>query len=147
MPTPQGFAVTVQQVLNGRDLEVSGLEAYPEITERVRLAAIEVPDGSQHPSAMLAKQLLDRQIQGQTVTLEPDVDTHDQDGYRLAYLWHHGALLNEKLVSEGFAIAPPSSPTSKYATRLAHAQDKARLLGIGLWNPKEKRWAGKKSNP
>jgi micrococcal nuclease len=136
-PMAQSFSATVQQVNNGRDLEVAGMAAYPEITERVRLAGVDVPDLRQEPWGLLAKQWLEQQLQGQTVVLESDSESHDNEGQRLAYVWQNGTLLNEKLVEAGLAIAQPSPTNQKYDIRLAHAQAKARLLGIGIWNPQQ----------
>ncbi|XGV97815.1 MAG: thermonuclease family protein [Leptolyngbya sp. BL-A-14] len=46
-------------------------------------------------------------------------------------------MLNEALVAAGYAIVTPHPPNSKYDQRLAQAQEHARVLGLGLWNPKQ----------
>jgi micrococcal nuclease len=44
-------------------------------------------------------------------------------------------LLNEQLVKEGYVLAAPRSPNKKYDSRIARAQEYARLMGYGIWNP------------
>ncbi len=73
----------------------------------------------------------------QPVLLETDAEARDTDGRRLAYVWLNGNLLNETLVAEGFALAVSHPPNQKYDQRLAHAQDRARALGLGMWNPRQ----------
>ncbi|MCL6436501.1 MAG: thermonuclease family protein [Leptolyngbyaceae cyanobacterium HOT.MB2.61] len=134
---PQGLTVSVQQVLTGRDIEVTGIVGHPEITERVRLEGIDVPDLAQHPWGEAAKNWLKQAIGNHPVLLESDLEPRDDNGRRLAYLWQNGQLLNEKLVAEGYAIATPHPPNRKYDQRLARAQDRARVLGLGIWNPSQ----------
>jgi micrococcal nuclease len=69
--------------------------------------------------------------------VEPDRVTKDGKLLHLAYLWHDHQLLNEVLVEEGLVLAHSRSPNTKYEQRLSYAQEKARLLGVGIWNPKQ----------
>ena len=39
------------------------------------------------------------------------------------------------MVKEGLALAGPDFPNTKYMERLINAQERARLMGIGIWNP------------
>lgn len=134
---PQGLKIQVQQVITGRELEVAGVPGQPEITEHVRLEGIDAPELAQHPWGNSAKNFLQQAIAKQTVLLESDQETRDERGDRLAYVWQNGVLLNEKLVAAGFALAVPHPPNGKYDLRLAHAQDRARALGLGIWNLKQ----------
>nr|WP_250125489.1 thermonuclease family protein [Chroococcidiopsis sp. CCMEE 29] len=61
----------------------------------------------------------------------------DTFGRRLAYVWQDGVLLNEKLVKEGYVLRVTRSPNHKYDQRLARAQEWARLMGLGVWNPEQ----------
>lgn len=127
-----GFMVEVVQISSGRELEIAG---QAEITERVRLEGIDVPDLAQGPWGEAARNWLEKTIAHHPVRLETDAEPRDATGQRLAYLWRDGVLLNEQLVAEGYAIVLPHVPNSKYDDRLSHAQDRARILGLGIWNP------------
>jgi micrococcal nuclease len=58
VPVVEGITLQVQQVLTGRDLEVAGVAGQPEITERVRLEGIDVPDLAQQPWGRAARDWL-----------------------------------------------------------------------------------------
>ena len=132
----QGEAIAVQQVLSGQELELIGLPGQPDITERVRLAGIAVPSLAQKPWGNAAKTQLEQMIGNQSVVLESD--TRTDQGQRSVYAWLNGILLNEKLVAEGHALTTVSkSLKSKYELRLSRAQDRARILGLGIWNPQD----------
>lgn len=129
------LTLPVWQVINGHELEVGGISGYPEITERVRLVGIEAPDLDQDPWGEMAKQHLEQWLDRGAIVLESDAESRDDQGRRLAYVWNHDKLLNEQLVAKGYALAVPQPPNNKYDQRLAHAQEQARLLGLGIWNP------------
>ena len=129
---PAGLTVEVVQISSGREVELAG---QAEITERVRLEGIDVPDLAQSPWGEAARTWLEKAIAHHPVRLETDAEPRDATGQRLAYLWRDGVLLNEQLVAEGYAIVLPHVPNGKYDDRLSHAQDRARILGLGIWNP------------
>jgi micrococcal nuclease len=129
---PGGLTIEVVQVSSGRQVEVAG---PAEITEHVRLEGIDVPDVAQSPWGETARSWLEAAIAHRPVLLESDVQPRDGEGQRLAYLWQDGVLLNERLVAEGHGIVLPHVPNRKYDDRLSHAQDRARVLGLGIWNP------------
>ncbi len=132
---PQGEAIAVQQVWSAQEIELVGLPGQPEITERVRLAGIAVPSLAQ-PWGDAAKTQLEQMISRQSLVLESD--TRTDQGQRSVYAWSNGTLLNEKLVAEGHALTTVSkSLKSKYELRLSRAQDRARILGLGIWNPQD----------
>lgn len=131
----QGLPIDVTKVLSGREFEVGGIATVPEITERVRLEGVDVPDVRQAPWGVAAKRLLETYLQQRSVLLETDAEPRDAFGRRLAYVWQGDRLLNEALVAAGYAIVTPHPPNSKYDQRLARAQEHARVLGLGLWNP------------
>lgn len=134
-PSPLGFTAPVGQIVNGQQFEVAGIAGQPEITERVCLEGIRVPDLSQAPWGAAAKAYLEQTIARQSVRLEADAMTHDPTGCRLAYGWRGSNLLNEMLVAQGYAMVTPHPPNHRYDRRLAAAQDRARTLGLGIWNP------------
>ncbi|XHX80156.1 MAG: thermonuclease family protein [Stenomitos frigidus ULC029] len=129
-----GFHAEVKQILNGREFAVAGVPTQPDLTERIRLEGIDVPDVGQQPWGPAAKAQLEKRLRHQTVRLETDAEPRDAIGRRLAYVWQGSVLLNEALVAEGYALATPHPPNSKYDQRLARAQERARVLGLGIWN-------------
>ncbi len=81
-----------------------------------------------------ASQFTMRQLTGQRVRLEFDVDRIDAFGRTLAYLWlHDGSLFNEMLVRRGFATVATYPPDTRYVQRFAAAQRAAKATERGLW--------------
>ena len=128
---PPGLQVNVVQVVSGQTLEVTGAGET-----RVRLIGIEAPDLQQQPWGQAAKQRLQAMIGDQPILLEFDVQDKDSFGRRLAYVWQNGVLLNEKLVKEGYVLVL-RSPNHKYDQQLERAQEWARLMGQGIWQPEQ----------
>jgi micrococcal nuclease len=81
--------------------------------------------------------VIDGQVVLQSVFIEADVQEKDASGRWLAYVWYDGILLNEQLVAQGYVLAAPRSPNNKYDERIARAQEYARLMGYGIWNPNQ----------
>ena len=71
----EGLTVDVKHTSSGREFEVAGVAAAPDITERIRLEGIDVPDVHQQPWGEAAKAYLEQQLQHQTVLLETDCRT------------------------------------------------------------------------
>jgi len=141
----QGTIVKIERVVSGQTLEWVDTSKQPALIDRVRLIGIEAPDLRQQPWGDQAKQQLEQmtgKINGQklvfeSVLLESDVEQVDQFGRKLAYVWKDGVLLNEQLVKEGSVLAVVRSPNHKYDQRLIRAQEYARLMGKGIWNPEQ----------
>jgi micrococcal nuclease len=70
------------------------------------------------------------------VLLESDRTEKDRFGRRLAHVWKNEVLVTEKLVARGYALADLEF-THKYSKRLMRAQEYARLMGYGIWNPSQ----------
>ena len=72
-------------------------------------------------------------IDGESVALE--VISTDQFDRTLAYVWLDGLLVNQELVSGGFAIATtPSQDGVPHGEVLLAAEDVAFEAGLGLWS-------------
>lgn len=121
------------RVVSGQTLEVTGTSE----ASQVRLVGIDTPDLQQQPWGVMAKERLQAMIGSKPVLLEFDVQQKDAFGRQLAYVWQDGVLLNQKLVKEGWALFVPRSPNQKYDQRLERAQEWARLMGQGIWNPSQ----------
>lgn len=138
------ITVQVQRIVSGHTIEVVDPTRQPPRSDRVRLIGIEAPDLKQHPWGAAAKARLEQILSTKTgqqlvlipVILEPDVKPEpDNAGRWPAYVWQNDVLINEQLVKEGFVLAAPRVPNNKYDTRLARAQEYARIMGYGIWNP------------
>jgi micrococcal nuclease len=136
---PNTISVQVQRVLSGQTLEVFNPAQQPTVIWRVRLIGIEAPDMKQQPWGVLAKnrleQLLTSKNGQQVILLEPDQQQQDIYKRWLAYVWRNDVLINEQLVKEGYVLAAPRLPNKKYDSKLMRAQEYARLMGYGIWNP------------
>lgn len=146
---PTGTAVKVQRVVSGQTLEVVEIGKQPPLIERVRLLGIEAPDLKQQPWGEQSRKHLEELIgekgqDPQSVVLEFEEEEKDSYGRRLAYVWRNGIFLNEQMLKEGYALSVPRNaigastpPSNKYETRLNYAQEWARIMENGIWNPKK----------
>ncbi|WP_373537069.1 thermonuclease family protein [Microcoleus sp.] len=132
---PQGTIAKVERILSGQTIEVISTADKIALLEQIRLIGIDAPDFQQQPWGEAAKQRLEQLIGGKQVLLESDIAEKDQSDRKLAYLWQDGILLNEQLVKEGYVLASGRSRNTKYQQRLLNAQEWARLMNKGLWNP------------
>lgn len=131
--------VKVARVVSGQTLEVLGLAEQPNLISQVRLVGIEAPDLRQRPWGDAAKDTLETMIGGaeQYVKLEFDIQAKDKIGRTLAYVWKDKVLLNEQLVKQGNVLFVARSPNHKYDQLLDRAQQWARLMQQGIWNPEK----------
>lgn len=134
---PQGSIAKVQQVVSGQTIEAIDPQNSSALIARVRLIGVEAPDVQQRPWGEQAKKWLEETIGSKPVLLESDVELKDQYDRQLAYVWQDGVLLNEKLIKEGYALFQSRSLNIKYDQRLERAQEYARIMGLGIWNPEK----------
>ncbi|MEM7773806.1 MAG: thermonuclease family protein [Cyanobacteria bacterium P01_A01_bin.37] len=132
---PAGLTTQVMRVVSGQTIEVPDPTGQTALNQAVRLIGISAPAWGQEPWSDEAKAYLADQLSSQTVLLETDAETVDSYGQQLAYVWKDDVLLNEKLAEEGLVMVTVRSPNLKYEQRLIHAQQTARILGRGIWNP------------
>ncbi|MGF1512597.1 MAG: thermonuclease family protein [Elainellaceae cyanobacterium] len=138
---------SIARVVSGQTVEV--LTEGEAATRPVRLAGLNAPDLGQLPWGPDAKRHLEGLLLQQSVILEPA--GMDPYGRQIAYLWLDNQLINETLIALGQAMASDTAPepaslrrgnsaidqhaSPQYTHRLAHAQHRARLLGLGIWDP------------
>ena len=142
---PVGITAKVQRVVTGQSIEVVDTSQQQALIEKIRLIGIESPDLQQQPWGWEARDQLAEllgELQGEQwvlgeVLLEFDAQEKDNFGRRLAYVWHDELLINEQLVKTGAVLAKPRSPNNKYQERLQRAQESARIMGYGIWNPEK----------
>ena len=116
------------QLADGRLLRYIGINA-PEVRRRVAGRWVEAPE----PFGLAASKANRQLVEGRTVRLEYDVQTHDRFGRLLAYVYVDEAMVNEELVREGLAEPLVIRPDVKYAERFRELADEARREHRGRW--------------
>lgn len=82
-----------------------------------------------------SKQFMTTLLNGKKVRLEYDVDTLDQYGRTLAYVYlRDGTFVNAELVRKGYGMVMTVPPNVRYAEKFLKLQQTARKRNRGLWN-------------
>jgi micrococcal nuclease len=128
----------VEWVIDGDtvDIDIGGRE------ERVRLIGIDTPelhtdDGSAECMAREAREFSASQLPaGTEVRLERDVVGRDDYGRLLAYVYRRDddAMVNEMIVSAGYARPLTIAPNDAHRDRFVAAAHAAEAAGVGLWS-------------
>ena len=142
---PKGIFTKVERVVSGQTLEILDKTGKIPVLQQVRLAGITAPDLQQNPWGAQAKQYLRQLCEGQKILLEADLKDKDRYGRISGYIWLNQTLINEELVKNGYVLAEISSVhrpvtsnfKTQYRQRLNYAQEYARLMGNGIWNPEK----------
>ncbi len=134
-PSSQKIKVKVERVLSGQTVEITDSSG----TQKLRLIGIDspawLPKCQQAPWQEEAKKQLQEKLEGQSVWLEFDQQPEDNYDRQLGYLWQDEQLINEWLVKQGLVLASsPRKTNTRYAQRLAYAQEWARIMEMGIWN-------------
>lgn len=131
LPTPDNSGRQTAQVLNvidGDTIEVSLAGA----NRNVRYIGINTPEHDQ-PYFEEAVEVNRRLVEGKNVQLEDDLETFDQYGRRLAYVWVDGVMANLEIIRLGYANAFTVPPNVRYEEQFRQAEQEAREAGRGLW--------------
>jgi micrococcal nuclease len=126
-PTQPGEleTVTVATVVDGDTVELAD-------GRRVRYIGLNTPERDQ-PYYQEAAEANRQLVAGKEVQLELDVETFDQYGRTLAYVWVDGLMVNREIISRGFANVFTVPPNVRYEAELRAAEREAREAGRGLW--------------
>ena len=131
--TNRGVTVEVTRVVDGDTIDIS---PSVEGRSRVRLIGMDTPEvyfGTQ-PYGSEASAFAKRELDGEQVGLELDVQKIDPYGRVLAYVYlPDGMMFNETLLREGYAQVATFPPNVKYQDRFLEAQREARAANRGLW--------------
>ena len=124
----------VTRVLSGQTIEV----IFAETSEvaKVRITGIDAPDLRQFPWGQTAKKRLTELVQGMAIKIETEDLEHDRFNRINAHIWQDNTLISEQLVKDGCVLANIEYPHS-YSKLLIDAQEYARLMGYGIWNPQQ----------
>ena len=123
----------VTRVLSGQTIEV--VLAETSQVAKVRIVGIDAPDLRQSPWGETAKKRLSELVTGLPIDLETDSLETDSFNRIQAHIWRNKILISQQLVKEGCVLANTEYPHS-YSKLLIDAREYARLMGLGIWNPK-----------
>jgi micrococcal nuclease len=125
-----------------------------ERTESVRLIGIDTPESRFNKRAALQAERSEKDVRtilnlgkqayaalrslapkGSMVRLEFDVERRDRYDRLLAYVYSHdGVMLNEEMISRGYAQLLTIPPNVRYVERFTKALKKSQQAGRGLWS-------------
>ncbi|MFN8459787.1 MAG: thermonuclease family protein, partial [Anaerolineae bacterium] len=126
LPTPTNLQpATVAEVVDGDTVALTN-------GRHVRYIGINTPEHDQ-PYFAEAQAANRKLVAGKDVQLELDVETFDQYGRTLAYLWSGGVMVNLEIVRQGFANAFTVPPNLRYEKLFQQAEQEARQAKRGLW--------------
>ncbi len=145
-PKPPAGAVTavVTRVVDG-DTFVANVAGRQQ---RIRVIGVDTPETVDprrpvEPYGKEASRFATAWLQGRTVRLAGDVESHDRFGRLLAYVWlADGTFWNALLAAEGYAQQLTIPPNVSYAALFGRLVAEARTAGRGLWAPSAGRAAG-----
>ena len=107
---------------------------------KVRLTGIDAPETRNSRNKVKAAfgdestDYLTGLIEGKRVRLEYDIDTLDQYGRTLAYVYlEDGTFVNAIMVRNGYATVMTTPPNVRYAGTFVELERKARKQNRGLW--------------
>lgn len=139
---PQGLTVTIDRVISGQVVILRGFPYDPQAPITLRLSGINAPDLQQVPWGEAAQIALENQLrQTPTVTLVLERAEPDQYDRYWGHLWQGDVWINQWLVAEGYVLAQGddgyagANRSAPIQQRLSHAQDYARIRGVGIWQP------------
>jgi len=107
-------------------------------TETIRLLGVDTPE-THHPRKPVqcfgpeAAAFTQRHLEGQWVRLEEDVERQDIYGRRLAYVYFHGRLFEDTLLTKGYARLLVIEPNHAHARAMLDEELDAQAARVGLW--------------
>lgn len=131
-----GVAAVVDRALSGQSLELLYPLKTPVEANTLRLKGITAPDLDQVPWGPAARDCLNQQVREQTARIETTATNVDDYGRLWAYVWLGDHLVNQPLLAEGCVYIDEDVLVHHSQSQdWIHAQERARLLGLGIWNP------------
>lgn len=112
---------------------------------KIRLIGVDAPESKNAFKKKIgyygkeSKAYLTNMLTGKSVKLVCDLDSLDQYGRTLAYVFlEDGTFVNSELVKNGYAMVMTVPPNVKYAEEFLRLQIEARENNRGLWNAPDK---------
>ena len=128
------YAGTVTRVLSGQTVEVRLTGKLD--TVKVRMTGIDAPDWRQTPWGDAAKNKLTELVINKPIAIETDNLESDSYNRIQGHLWQGETLISQELLKAGCVLTNDRYPHS-YSKLLRSAQEYARLMGYGIWNPQQ----------
>lgn len=110
----------------------------------IRLLGIDTPESTQEPWGKEARNFLLSKIQNSKIYIETDIDPKDKYGRTLVYLFYlpegkdatsdNFKLLNQEILSNGYAELFLIGTNLKYADKLKEAEYLAKSQHLHIWN-------------
>jgi len=107
---------------------------------KIRMIGVDAPESRNVFNKVIgyygqeSKNFMTTLLTGKNVRLECDIDSLDQYGRTLAYVYlQDGTFVNAELVKQGYAMIMTVPPNVKYADLFLKLQKKARAKNRGLW--------------
>lgn len=125
IPEPAGDIVLSKKIIDG-DTFVT------DDGMNIRLLGINAPERDSYyynESTLMLEYL----IEGKELVLEEDVETFDQYGRYLAYVYSGEIFINLEMVKRGFANVYTNPPNVEYVDEFLEAERYARRNEMGLW--------------
>jgi len=120
---------------DGRLVRYIGIDT-PELRRKIAGQWVEDPQ----PFSQAAKEANARLVEGKTVRLEYDVETHDRYGRLLAYVYVDGTMVNAALLAGGYAQPLAIPPNVRHVEEFRRLVREARDATRGLWSaPRSRR--------
>lgn len=116
------------ELRDGRLVRYIGIDT-PEVRRRIGDRWVEDPQ----PFGREAREANRRWVEGRSVRLEYDVQTHDRYGRLLAYVFVDGKMVNAALLEEGYAQLLTIPPNVKHVEQFRRLVREARAAHRGLW--------------
>jgi len=129
--------VYVVRALDGDTIVVAG-GGGEGAEETIRLLGVDTPE-THHPRKPVqcfgpeAAAFTQAHLEGQWVRLEDDVERHDIYGRRLAYVYFHGRLFEDTLLTRGYARLLVIEPNHAHARTMLDEELDAKAARVGLW--------------
>jgi micrococcal nuclease len=117
----------VVQVLDGMTIEVT-MDGQTFI---VRYLGVDIPPATAQEALAFNRFL----VEGRTVELERDMVGTDPQGRLLRYVYVNGEMVNQALLTNGYAVVAPSSEEFAYQAEFLVAQESAKTTERGVWEP------------
>ena len=124
----------VTRVISGQTIEVL-LTDTSEVV-KVRIIGIDAPDLRQDPWGEAAKKRLIELVMAMPVELELESEQRDRFNRLHAHVWQNKTSIAQQLVESGCVLANDRYDHS-YSKLMQESQEYARLMGYGIWNPKQ----------
>lgn len=139
--TIKGVEAKLRRVVSAQTIEV----IIENKSYQVRLMGLDTPSHKQQPWADEAKKFLvnfltinnSMAIHATTIILETNLQVKDQYNRISGYGWFNDELINEKILAQGYGVVNLTYTDGKYDQKLLQAQNYARIMEKGIWNPQQ----------